>query len=113
MLGYSSVKKDIAIADRPETLNISLLQKAIDLKTVVIGNGSQRKNFLKIFTKYFMGESENAKACKILNTDVIDFSTNQSLVEATSGNFFIIENMKLGYRIKYCSGTSGTIQKPR
>jgi RimJ/RimL family protein N-acetyltransferase/ribosome-associated protein YbcJ (S4-like RNA binding protein) len=101
MLGYSSVKKDIAIADRPETLNISLLQKAIDLKTVVIGNGSQRKNFLKIFTKYFMGESENAKACKILNTDVIDFSTNQSLVEATSGNFFIIENMKLGYRIKY------------
>lgn len=101
MLGYSSVKKDVAIAGKPENLDISLLQKAIDLKTVVIGDGSQRKNFLKIFMKYFMGESENAKACKILNTEVIDFSTNKDLIEATSDNFFIIENAGLGYRIKY------------
>jgi RimJ/RimL family protein N-acetyltransferase len=101
MLGYASVKKDIVIAGKPETLGISLLQKAIDLKTVVIGDGSQRKNFLKIFMKYFMGESENAKACKILNTDVIDFSSNKDMIEATSDNFFTIENAKLGYRIKY------------
>lgn len=101
MLGYSSTKQDVVITDKTTALNIQLSQKAIDLKTVVIGDGSQRKNFLKIFMKYFMGESENAKACKILNTNVIDFSTNQSLIEATSDNFFIIDNMKLGYRIKY------------
>lgn len=48
-----------------------------------------------------MGESENAKTCKILNPEVIDFSTEKTLLKATTDKFLIIENVSLGYRVKY------------
>ncbi|NNU34603.1 hypothetical protein HK413_11880 [Mucilaginibacter sp. S1162] len=48
-----------------------------------------------------MGESANAKACKILNPDVIEFSTTKGVLLATTPDFPVIENANLGYRIKY------------
>ncbi len=48
-----------------------------------------------------MGESANADACKILNPDIIDFSTNKNLLKATTDSFLEIENANLGYKVKY------------
>ena len=99
MLGYSSVKLDVVVTDNAKALKITLNEKQIALKTVEIGNGSSA--LLKLFIKYFLGESENAKSCKILNPEVLDFSSQKSLTEASSDEFLVIENSRLGYRIKY------------
>lgn len=101
MLGYRSVKQNAVVLEKSVTLNFTLEEKQIVLDEVIIGDNNQRKNFLKTFTKYFMGESKNAKECKILNTELIDFSTEKTVLKATSSDFLIIENRKLGYRIKY------------
>jgi len=101
MLGYGSIKQNAVILDKSVVFSFTLAEKQIILDEVIIGDNNQRKNFLKTFTKYFMGESKNAKECKILNTDIIDFSTEKSVLKANSSDFLIIENRKLGYRIKY------------
>ncbi|WP_214226101.1 carboxypeptidase-like regulatory domain-containing protein [Pedobacter sp. B4-66] len=101
MLGYGSIKQNAVVLEKSVVLNFILTEKQIVLDEVIIGNNNQRKNFLKTFTKYFMGESKNAKECKILNTDIIDFSTEKDVLKANSSDFLIVENRKLGYRIKY------------
>jgi len=101
MLGYTSVKQNVVVQDKDAILNITLLDKSNTLAEVVIGNGSQRAEHLKTFIKNFLGESKNAKNCTILNTELLDFSTRQTLLEATTDDFLIIENKNLGYRIRY------------
>ncbi len=101
MVGYNSSKSNVIIQDQPASLNIQLTEKPIILRQVVIGDDSQRKENIKIFLKNFLGQSENAKKCTILNLEILDFSTNKKILEATSDDFLIIENKSLGYRIKY------------
>ncbi|MGY4383661.1 hypothetical protein ACVWYN_000680 [Pedobacter sp. UYP24] len=104
-IGYASIKHNIVIRDKSAVLDTVLLEKAVDLDVVIIGNDSQRKNFIKTFTKYFLGESENAKACKILNPEKLEFSTDKKLLKAYTQDFLIIENPNLGYHIKYLLST--------
>jgi ribosome-associated protein YbcJ (S4-like RNA binding protein) len=101
LLGYASLKKNVLVTEKSAVIDTIMTEKQIQLDEVVIGNGSQRKEFLKTFSKYFLGESENAKTCKILNPEQIEFSTNKKLLKATTSDFLIIENNSLGYRIKY------------
>ncbi|MES2456908.1 MAG: carboxypeptidase-like regulatory domain-containing protein [Bacteroidota bacterium] len=101
LIGYESVKSPATVKYEAVDLKIILQEKQIALAQVNIGDDSQRKGFMKIFTKYFMGESENAKACKISNPEVIDFATEQTLIKATTDKFLVIENQNLGYRINY------------
>jgi ribosome-associated protein YbcJ (S4-like RNA binding protein) len=100
-IGYASIKKNLLLSDAVVVSDTVLQEQQIILDEVVIGDGSQRKNFMKTFLKYFMGESENAKACKIINPDKIEFATNKNVLKAYSNDFLIIENGMLGYRIKY------------
>jgi len=101
LLGYTSIKKNILLAGKNAVIDTVMLEKQIQLDEVVIGDGLQRKNFMKTFNKYFMGESDNAKGCKIVNPEKIEFSTNKKLLKATTDDFLIIENNRLGYKIKY------------
>ncbi len=101
LLSYAPAKQEVTIKESSEVVNLVLQEKGIALKGVVIGDESKRKNFLKTFNKYFLGESENAKGCVLMNPDVLDFSTNKALMQATADDFLIVENNKLGYRIKY------------
>lgn len=101
MIGYSSIKQNVVIQAQAVKLNITLLEKQIALSEVVIGNGSQRAQQIKTFIKNFLGESANAKSCSILNTDLLEFTTRQTLLEATTNDFLIIENKSLGYKIRY------------
>lgn len=101
MIGYNSTKQNVIIQDKAISLNIIMIEKPTVLREVVIGDDSQRKENIKIFLKNFLGESDNAKKCKILNLEILDFSTVKTLLEATTDDFLIIENKSLGYRIKY------------
>lgn len=107
MLGYSSAKQNVIINDKSEAADITLGEKQIVLKEVLVGGVKekkyldQQKSYLKTFIKYFMGESVNAKACKILNPEILEFSTTKGILKAATYDFLMIENANLGYRIKY------------
>ncbi|MGY4385973.1 hypothetical protein ACVWYN_003023 [Pedobacter sp. UYP24] len=101
MIGFASVKKNVLIQDKSAAVNITLSEKQIILAEVVIGNGSQRAAQIRTFIKNFLGESQNARNCKITNLDLLEFSTKQTLLEATTSDFLIIENKNLGYKIRY------------
>ena len=101
MIGYASVKQNLVVQTASPVLNIVLLEKQITLSEVVIGDGSQRAQHIKTFIKNFLGESLNAKSCIITNTELLDFTTRQTLLEATTPDFLLIDNKNLGYRIRY------------
>ncbi|WP_429382505.1 carboxypeptidase-like regulatory domain-containing protein [Mucilaginibacter sp. UYCu711] len=101
MIGYTSAKQNIIVQNKSESLNLILGYKQIVLDEVVIGDKGAREKHFKRFVTYFMGETRNAKACKILNPDVIEFTTYKGVLQATSSDFLIIENPNLGYRVKY------------
>jgi hypothetical protein len=101
MIGYASVKQNVVLQAQSAKLDITLTEKQIVLAEVVIGDGSQRAKQIKTFIKNFLGESENARSCTIMNTDLLEFSTRQTLLEATTSDFLVIENKSLGYRIRY------------
>ncbi|MES2807617.1 MAG: carboxypeptidase-like regulatory domain-containing protein [Bacteroidota bacterium] len=102
MLSYVPVKQNVIVNDKAEIVSITLTEKQTMLNEVVVGGKkSKDESHLKTFTKYFMGESANAKACKIINPEIIDFSTAKNTLKAATYDFLEIENNNLGYRIKY------------
>ncbi len=64
---------------------------------------ANRERDLNIFKMMFLGESANAKQCKILNPDVVFVKYNNMLKNLTafSDEYINIENRALGYLIKY------------
>ncbi|GAB3936769.1 carboxypeptidase-like regulatory domain-containing protein [Mucilaginibacter myungsuensis] len=101
MIGYAPIKRNLIVRDAPVTFDTVMQVKPVMLAQVNIGRKVDRESYLKTFIKYFMGESANAKACKIMNPNIIEFSTNKSELKAYTEDFLIIENPKLGYRVKY------------
>lgn len=101
MLGYSSVNKTLIINDKKVTKDFTLSESSVQLKEVAIGNNSKRQELMELFFLTLIGRSENAASCKILNPEVIEFSTNENVLQATSWDFIIIENKNLGYHLKY------------
>jgi hypothetical protein len=101
MVGYGSAKQEILIQDKSLVFNLKLIAKAQNLKEVVIVGDGQRHKYLNTFKKFFLGESENAKRCKILHLDVLNFSSEKQILRASTNDFLLIENPVLGYRVKY------------
>jgi hypothetical protein len=105
MLGYATYSKSIVIQDKSVDVSISLTVKPIPLKEVMIGLDAWEKNY-KIFKEEFLDTTSNGKDCVILNPHVLNFTTKKLewgkiLLKADADEFLIIENKKLGYRIKY------------
>jgi len=83
---------------------IMLRVKNNQLKEVRIGPPDRNRNrYLEMFTQEFLGRSENADDCKILNPDVLylDYDNAKRVLIASSDDFLIIENKALGYKIHY------------
>lgn len=73
------------------------------LKEVVIRVDPNRSLYLSMFKEQFLGKSDLAADCKILNPDVLnlDFDEKTNTLSASSIDFLEIENAALGYKIKY------------
>ncbi|MHA4894736.1 carboxypeptidase-like regulatory domain-containing protein [Pedobacter sp. PWIIR3] len=103
MVGFTPVNETIAVSDQLLKRSVVLKERRIQLNEVQVGNKGdvQRSAHFKTFFDNFIGISNNAKDCKIINADIIEYTTNRSILGATSPDFLIIENKNLGYRIKY------------
>ncbi|MBS1524418.1 MAG: carboxypeptidase regulatory-like domain-containing protein [Bacteroidetes bacterium] len=83
---------------------IELMAKTIALKEVKIKarDSRLRQRDLALFIKDFIGTSDLASECIILNPDVLDldYDNATATLTASSDDFLVIENKALGYRIK-------------
>ncbi|ATL47580.1 hypothetical protein COR50_10595 [Chitinophaga caeni] len=104
-LGYQNVVISLNVQDQSILLNIALEKKANNLGEVVVKAfpDATKSPYYGIFKMYFLGESKAAKACKILNPELIDldYDNLSRVLRASSEDFLIIENPTLGYRVKF------------
>ncbi|MBC7401359.1 MAG: carboxypeptidase regulatory-like domain-containing protein, partial [Mucilaginibacter sp.] len=91
----------IIIKNASLSTEMRLQPKAISLDEVVIGSQRAWDNNLEIFKQQFLGWSRNGNHCVILNPKVVHFTTKKNLLMANADEFLIIENKRLGYRIRY------------
>ncbi|MDN3581080.1 carboxypeptidase regulatory-like domain-containing protein [Mucilaginibacter flavus] len=85
---------DILIA--PKTMQLN----EVKIKPV---HDSNRGMYVNWFTDEFLGTSEIAKDCKLINPEMLDFDYDnvKDILKASSVDFLVIENKALGYRVKY------------
>lgn len=97
-LGYFSVTlTDFSIE---EPLVIYLTPKVFELKEVVI-NAKAREKLLKMFRENFLGTSDNAVRCEILNEKDITLIFENDTLRAYSSKPILITNRGLGYKETY------------
>lgn len=84
-------------------LNIEMHLKNNAMEEVsIVSHKFSKENFDK-FCKAFVGESPNAKLCKVINPKGIDlvYHKFEKVLEGHSDDFLIIDNKALGYRVRY------------
>jgi hypothetical protein len=104
LLGYKPYSRQIRIEKENVELRVTLHFNPTALKEVVIQPDLHRAENFEIFKKHFLGESGNARQCRILNPEVLNliYDQKERAMEADSGGeFLIIENRALGYQVKY------------
>ena len=106
IVGFDTYKQSITVGGANINIpDILIFPKTIALSEVKIvpKNDPNRALYYDIFKREFLGESELAKQCRILNPELLDFvyDDKESKLTASSADFLIIENQALGYRVKY------------
>jgi len=103
MIGYRPFIEEITINDQDVHLTLKLEQQATELKAVTVRPDKSRRQYLEEFKRAFLGESENASQCKILNSEILTFTYDKKSSQLTAGtdDILIIKNQALGYQIKY------------
>ena len=104
IIGYETRVIRVEFTDTTQVYReIELTPEVYELGKVVVSDKRNRRwrKRLKKFTRYFIGESENADATSILNPEVLSFKERLGVLIATASQDLIIENKALGYRIYY------------
>ncbi|HEY8782974.1 MAG TPA: carboxypeptidase regulatory-like domain-containing protein [Mucilaginibacter sp.] len=106
IIGFETYDQIITVGNSNITLpDIAIFPKTIALKEVTVKYhvDPDRENYLNWFKNEFLGTSDIAKECKILNPEALDFSYDEDAhkLTASSYDYLQIENNALGYRIKY------------
>jgi hypothetical protein len=104
-IGYEDHTEAVLVNNEPIKLSIELQSRPIQLKEVKISTLSKAdwKLAFELFKEEFIGEDDNARNCKVINPEVLNFSfhQNKNILEAYTDEFLIVENNALGYRIKF------------
>jgi TonB-dependent SusC/RagA subfamily outer membrane receptor len=106
IVGFSTIGESVTIDNADVPLpDIYLFPKVVALNEITITSkeAPDRERNLDLFKNEFLGTSDLAKECKIVNPELLDFSYDEKskTLSAQSVDFLIIENRALGYRIKY------------
>ncbi|HTH82971.1 MAG TPA: carboxypeptidase-like regulatory domain-containing protein [Mucilaginibacter sp.] len=108
MLGFDTFIQSISVNNKPVNISAVLTESNTMLNTVNVTafytpDKYMRPMYLDLFIRNFIGRTDNAQQCKLLNSDIIKFRYNKEThnMVASANDFLIIENAALGYRIKY------------
>jgi len=100
-VGYATYKQTIMVNKDVSLPDVPLEQQTVQLKEVRIGPDKHWEEHYARFKRGFLGNTDNAAQCTILNPHVLDFDINDGEFAASAEDFLLIENKALGYRIKY------------
>lgn len=105
-VGFKTFSKSFILDSESQLrFKIKLVVETTDLGGVVVIDKKDKewKENLKLFKKYFLGETRNSYQTKILNESDINFFFNESKnrLEAYCADPIIIRNNGLGYEISY------------
>ncbi|MBN2031331.1 carboxypeptidase-like regulatory domain-containing protein [bacterium] len=85
-------------------MDVRLKSKVLEGEEVAIETEKPREwiRDLERFTRIFIGETDNAKKCTILNPEVIDIHVDPetNIITASSENMIKVENRALGYEVE-------------
>lgn len=86
-----------------DTVSFSLTEQVVELDVATVRGETPRdwKRLLRLFEERFLGPSENASKCRLVNPEVlvISFDPRRDLLEARSLQPLQIENRALGYLV--------------
>lgn len=104
IIGYETYRQTLMVNHANITMaDIKILVKTNQLTEVKVQANTDWYRLLEAFKNDFLGQSEAAKQCTILNPEMldIDYDAASRKLTATSYDFLDIENKYLGYKIKY------------
>jgi hypothetical protein len=104
MIGYTMEKKELNLfANAQLDMDFWLTTDPIKMKEILVTKKSNKqwKKDYKVFKNAFLGNSKNAKSCKIINEYVLSFNRGENIFSASAQRPLIIENKRLGYVVKY------------
>ena len=114
IIGFETYVTKITIGTTDATMHdISIIPKSIGLQEIVIKPDNNRNRNLQWFKEQFLGTSELAQQCKILNPAVLDLDYDDATntLTGSSSDFLEIENPALGYRIRYLLANFSYVNK--
>ncbi|MBD1394303.1 carboxypeptidase-like regulatory domain-containing protein [Mucilaginibacter glaciei] len=104
VVGYETCRQTVMVNNADIVLPvIAIVAKTTELNVVNIRPDPNWERNYDNFKREFLGSSEVAKQCKILNPEMLDLEFDPKTVKltASSYDFLEIENKALGYRVKY------------
>ena len=104
IIGHETYRKEIMVGNANISLpDILVATKTIQLNEVKVGGNTDWERNYQSFLKEFLGSSQLAAQCKILNPEMLnlDYDRGKRTLTASSYDFLEIENQALGYKIKY------------
>lgn len=102
MVGFEDFNQTIMVGKEPIKITAELMPRITQLHEVVISTPENWKRNYEMFVREFIGTSENAKKCKVLNPHAVSliYRKSKETLEGWSDDFIEIENKALGYKVK-------------
>ncbi|SHN17900.1 CarboxypepD_reg-like domain-containing protein [Cyclobacterium lianum] len=103
LVGYESLIFSADFSDKSPRFLFKMAQRPIDLNELLVDGERSPEWYenLRTFEYHFLGSSQFAASCKILNPEVLIIDFDQKVLKVHSIDFLTIENHALGYRINY------------
>jgi hypothetical protein len=105
MIGFVTLVQSVTIRNESINLAVSLQKDNIILPEIIVKSkyDPDRPYYLKLFTQNFIGTSDNASECKILNPEVIIlyYDIKKDALIGQSTEFIKVKNEGLGYTVSF------------
>ena len=110
-ISYAPYNKLIDAESRTD-LTLRLIPYQHEIKEITVESMSRRKDNMELFKRGFLGWDDIASTCTILNDSVLSFTWDSLVFSASAYQPVLIDNPKLGYRIKIILKNFKLIYKP-
>ena len=102
-VGYRLSKQAITVGTQPQQLVLRLSPLANRLGEVVVRARPTRPGDYQRFVELFLGRTTFSQQCRIRNPKAVrvDYDAAQKELTATADEFVQVDNLALGYRLKY------------
>jgi hypothetical protein len=102
-IGYNSKIKNINVTEKTSmSIDLSVKTRIYEMDEISISAERPQKwdEYFREFRRLFLGNSEFAGFCRILNSEVLSFSNRDNILSASASMPLMIVNEALGYQVE-------------